>query len=242
MSVGFVRKCLLSITRAESRLVDAAQAVTISSWIGKSCAWNLIHRSSVDGFGAADFHRNCDNQGETLGVIQSTDGWLFGWWTPCAWTSVGDYKSESRTIIFTLTNPAGVPAKFANNGSYSVYDHGSYGPTFGCYNLSDVAHSQTRRQRRNVEQYEWGLASVSANNEQRNVYYDGSYDMPFGGGFDLCIADGANCNTNSYTNFPNTYIDSTGRANATFTGARNFTVKEMEVYALSVRPVSTCRG
>ena len=143
----------------------------INEWVGKSPTWKLIHKSTVHGFGAADFHRNCDNKGETLGIIQSTNGYLFGWWTPRAWTSSGSYASETRTIIFTLTNPAGIPMKYANSDSqYSVFDHAGYGPSL-------VA-----------------------------VRYD--------------VADNCNNNTNSYINFPSSYSDTTGRGQATFTGAR----------------------
>ena len=89
----------------------------VNEWIGKSPMWKLIHKSTVHGFRAADFHRNCDNKGETLGIIQSSNGYLFGWWTPRAWTSSNSWVSDSTTIIFTLTNPAGIPAKYANNNS-----------------------------------------------------------------------------------------------------------------------------
>jgi len=52
----------------------------------------------------------------------------------------------------------------------------------------------------------------------------------FGWGNDLHVSfpfDGQ-----SYTNFPDSYIDTRGRGNATFTGAKYFTPAEMEVWAV----------
>ena len=55
-----------------------------------------------------------------------------------------------------------------------------------------------------------------------------SYGPTFGGGHDIYICDGGQ----PYTNFPNSYADTLGRGNATFTGARNFTPDDYEVWAV----------
>ena len=56
----------------------------------------------------------------------------------------------------------------------------------------------------------------------------------FGGGYDLGLHPGADTGQ-SYTNFPNPsgYTDTLGRANATFTGAKNFTAEDYEVWAVN---------
>jgi hypothetical protein len=54
----------------------------------------------------------------------------------------------------------------------------------------------------------------------------------FGGGRDISVHDNSNQNNSSYTHFPTTYIDSTGKGQNTFTGARNFTTKDIEVYSV----------
>ncbi len=49
-----------------------------------------------------------------------------------------------------------------------------------------------------------------------------------GGGSDLFVnSDGST----SWTNFPNSYRDTLGRGNATFTGAKVFTPEDFEVWA-----------
>ncbi len=50
----------------------------------------------------------------------------------------------------------------------------------------------------------------------------------FGGGHDLYISSDG---TASATNFPNSYTDTLGRGNATFTGDRNFALEDYEVWA-----------
>jgi hypothetical protein len=49
------------------------------------------------------------------------------------------------------------------------------------------------------------------------------------------VADSCNSNTNSYTNLGNGYVNDTGiTGTAVFTGEGNFTVKEIEVFAITL--------
>ena len=58
----------------------------------------------------------------------------------------------------------------------------------------------------------------------------------FGGGRDIYVADGANGNTNSYTNLGHTYQLPAGQSAETFfTGARNFQAAEVEVYQVQLQ-------
>jgi hypothetical protein len=65
------------------------------------------------------------------------------------------------------------------------------------------------------------------------VYHNSSYGPTFGSGHDIYLANGSNSNNSSYTNFPSGYTDTTGKGNATFTGARNFTSSDIEVFKLA---------
>ena len=58
-----------------------------------------------------------------------------------------------------------------------------------------------------------------------------SHGPCFGGGHDLGIFPGSDA-AQSYTGFPYSYADTLGRGNATFTGARNFTPEDYEVWAV----------
>ena len=97
-----------------SALLTADQQKQLDEWIGEHKDWRLIYKASRDGFRASDFHRMSDGKGENLGVIKSSNGFLFGWWTPLGWKSAYDWATDASTFIFTLTNPAGIPAKYKN--------------------------------------------------------------------------------------------------------------------------------
>ena len=60
-----------------------------------------------------------------------------------------------------------------------------------------------------------------------------SYGPIFGGkSSDICIENNSNLNARSYTDFPDTYADTTGFKNNTFTGNKFFTTKEVEVFEM----------
>jgi hypothetical protein len=62
-----------------------------------------------------------------------------------------------------------------------------------------------------------------------------SYGPTFGNGYDIYVADNCNANTNSYTNLGYTYVNDTGiTGNAVFTGEEYFTVKEIEVFSITL--------
>ena len=117
----------------ESILLPREHQQRLTEWIGIMKKWKLVYKASRDGFGAKDFHKACDGKGENLGVIKSANGsYLFGWWTPLSWQSQGDWQSDTSTFIFTLTNPAGVSAKYKNKDSrYAIYNNAAYGPHLG---------------------------------------------------------------------------------------------------------------
>jgi hypothetical protein len=46
--------------------------------------WKLLYRNSVDGLGTQTFHSKCDNHTNTITIILTTDGFVFGGFTPIA--------------------------------------------------------------------------------------------------------------------------------------------------------------
>jgi hypothetical protein len=120
-----------------SKLLNSEHAKLLSAWLQSSSKWTVIYRGSTDGFAAADFHRSCNNKGETITLVQTESGHLFGGYTPITWTSRGNYVFDNRTFIFTLVNAEhAAPMMIPNSGplhanQHSIYDHANYGPSFG---------------------------------------------------------------------------------------------------------------
>jgi hypothetical protein len=74
----------------------------------------------------------------------------------------------------------------------------------------------------------------SLTNPTNTIFCYSSYGPLFGGGADICVADGCNNSTSSYTNLGGSYANDTGIAgNQFFTGEGKFTVKEIEVFQVS---------
>jgi hypothetical protein len=100
----------------------------------------LLYRGSVDGFGAADFHRKCDGHGNTLTVIQTNAGNIFGGYSPCVWDSSGASKSDETVTSFLfslncpyLRDPKRFPLK-SDHKHEAIYTRAIYGPAFGWNN------------------------------------------------------------------------------------------------------------
>jgi hypothetical protein len=94
----------------DSAIVDEMPPL-FDEFEGKSM--KLIYRGSRDGFGAADFHSKCDGQSNTITLIESTTGFIFGGFTPVAWDSSGQRKGDrtERSFLFTLKNPHNLPPR-----------------------------------------------------------------------------------------------------------------------------------
>ena len=110
----------------------------------------LLYRGSRDGFEAKTFHEKCDNKGETLTIIESTDNYIFGGYTEINWDStvwngiVGEKNNARRNgngneFVFTLKNPHGIKASKYNMKknflNHSICCDVNLGPIFGCNDI-----------------------------------------------------------------------------------------------------------
>lgn len=64
------------------------------------------------------------------------------------------------------------------------------------------------------------------------IHAANNYGPTFGGGHDIYVCNQSHINTGSTTNFPHSYIDTTGKNYTTFAGNKNFQTSEIEVYRL----------
>ena len=125
-------------------LVSSSDVDQINAWAGLpgGTTWHLCFKGTRDaagGFflpgGSQGFHAKCDNKGSTFFVAKSTVGRLFGGYTSRPWNSGAgcSYHFDASAFLFSLTNNF----KHEQTGTYgyynqhSVYDCGTYGPTFG---------------------------------------------------------------------------------------------------------------
>ena len=99
--------------------------------------WQLKYRASRDGWEPENFHEKCDGIPNTLTIIKSTKGNIFGGFTEQAWNSYDEFVADPNAFIFSLINKEYKPfkAKCTDNGRRAIFSHRKYGPTFGSSGL-----------------------------------------------------------------------------------------------------------
>ena len=178
--------------------------------------WRLLYRATRDGFSAKDFHQKCDHFKNTLVVIKSTEGNVFGGFTSCPWNSISSisnsvggttygYVSDASAFIFSLVNKSNKPFKTVYGIGQGVYCDKARGPSFG---------------------YCEPILSNKLNIKDYTAHYD------------LRISTDSSINQTSYSNFgygfknPD-YLEGTKEAKAILAGSYNFQNVEIEVFTHS---------
>ena len=120
----------------------------IRDWINpnKQLEFNLIFRMSRDGSNCSDFHRFCDNKGETLLLFKTDKNYRFGAYTPLNWVTpssgeVNDPK-DNLTFLFSL-NKMQKFTKIPGQGLNTARSQKDYGPLLG--NATDLGINKDMR-------------------------------------------------------------------------------------------------
>ena len=105
----------------------------------------LIYRASRDGFKSSDFHAKCDTSLETITVIKSDNGCIFGGYTQKSWQPserVPFTKADSNAFIFSLINNTKATVKIqCNPRSEAIICRKNMGPCFGLEDISICCES-----------------------------------------------------------------------------------------------------
>ncbi len=94
----------------------------------------LLWRGSRDGFGSDRFHDLCNDIPNTLIVVKSKSGCIFGGFTSVPWSSTNASFADRSAYLFSLKNPTNMPLKLEINPlypSYAVESSAFNGPIFG---------------------------------------------------------------------------------------------------------------
>jgi len=107
--------------------------------------WSLIYKASKHGFEACDFHTLCADKPNTLVVIKSRNGNVFGGYTEQSWYNTliqrswynsiplkeFNDKPDSKAFIFSLINKEKKPLKIKCSSNQGIRCNNSCGPIFG---------------------------------------------------------------------------------------------------------------
>jgi len=69
--------------------------------------------------------------------------------------------------------------------------------------------------------------------DQHAIFCSNQTCSAFGGGHDIVVHGNAHQNKHSYTHFPSSYVDTTGKGKETFTGSLCFSAKDVEIYSVN---------
>ncbi|KAK8791779.1 hypothetical protein WA158_005156 [Blastocystis sp. Blastoise] len=108
----------------QSTIIDKELTKPLVNWLGKEKKWKLLFRASEHNYSASEFHKYCNNQGETVTLIKhigkNNHMNIFGGYTDQDWDSSRSWKPNSKEFLFTLSNEHGIPpTKYDNTNSSS---------------------------------------------------------------------------------------------------------------------------
>ena len=105
----------------------------IKNWINpkSNIKAELLYRLSNNGNQYEKFHELCDNKGNTLLIIQLTDGNILGGFTSQNWDNSSSWKKDNKSFVFSLTKLM----KADNNSEETQIfcHHIDRGPCFGFF-------------------------------------------------------------------------------------------------------------
>ena len=132
----------------ESAILSTEQMVELMNLCKFSSdrKWKLVFRATTDGFGAKDFHSKCDSYQNSLVVIKSINGNVFGGYTKQSWPGYTIWKTDPNVFLFSFINQDKTKLIMkCRNPTYAIFASSRLGPTFGSNDLTITNNSNTSR-------------------------------------------------------------------------------------------------
>ena len=109
----------------------------LKTWINpnKKLFSKLIYRLSEDGESIKIFHKKCDNKTQTLILIESLNGELFGGYITCTWDGNMIDKNDNKTFLFNLNKNVKFEKRYNVFNNRDIYAYNNIGPYFGLRDL-----------------------------------------------------------------------------------------------------------
>jgi len=103
LALGLLAKHSFNVQSAILLSRQMAELMSLCKfWLNQK--WKLIYRATRDGFGSNDFHSKCDSYQNSLVIIKSTNGNVFGGYTEQNWSGASQWKSDPNAFLFSFIN------------------------------------------------------------------------------------------------------------------------------------------
>ena len=90
--------------------------------------FRLLYSPTFDTNTKEDFHKNCDNKGSTIVLVETSNGRRFGGFTSLSWKSNNQWVTDPCACIFSFDTHKKYKLLLPQ---YSYYGGSDYGPHFG---------------------------------------------------------------------------------------------------------------
>jgi len=119
-----------NITMIESKIIKTGeQARMLKKWISSgNVKFKLIYRGSRDGYTPQAFHDKCDKYKNTVTLVHSNYGKIFGGFVDIDWVATNTYKPTPNAFLFSLSDKEKYDLKHA---SHAIYSNSGHLATFG---------------------------------------------------------------------------------------------------------------
>ena len=131
--------------------------------IGRKCDLKLLYQMKKDGYSCSTFHEKVDNQGPTITLFESEDGYKFGGYTSKSFQTGCSWVKDRDSFLFNFINFRKFPIKKENLYAIFLGNSNDYGPEFYdiLNNSSDIRQSQIR-----AEHYIYNISDLKGGGEE----------------------------------------------------------------------------
>jgi len=105
-----------------------------------------LYQASKDGDSSTAFHSACDDKGETIVIVETTYGAVFGGYTDQSWAGTASYATSTTSFIFQIRPYLITYPIKSGFEQYAIYRKRTHGPSFGAghdFHLSSDCMSNT---------------------------------------------------------------------------------------------------
>ena len=95
---------------------------------GRERQFRLLYSPTFEANKKEDFHKNCDNKGSTIILVETTNGRRFGAFASLSWKSNDQWVNDPFACIFSFDNHKKYKLLIPE---YAYYGGKGYGPHFG---------------------------------------------------------------------------------------------------------------